>query len=137
MAVLPRLVIALAALTVAAYSVAVGDWLGLAAVVVVVFALTAWRPSWLRAELGAEVEAEPPEARAVRLAELQRWRRVLVPVAVVAVGVQAWALHGLITTGEGLGASTMLSVVAALLAAWAGVTHARIEALEDGPGAAG
>lgn len=127
---LTRLAIALAALAVAAYSVAARDWTGLAAVVVVCAAIWGWRPSWLRADVsGAGPEELALEEAAVQLVELERWRRILVPVAAVAVVVQGVALHRLLTAGEDLGASVLATVVASLLVGWAFVTQRRIERL--------
>lgn len=124
---LTRTIIAIAGIGVAVYSVASGDWWGLAAVVVVLAAIFAWRPSWLRVASG---EPELPALeRAVRLEELARWRRLLVPAAAAAVVVQGWALHRLLTTGEQLGTSVLATLVATLLTGWAVVTHVRIERL--------
>lgn len=123
-----RVVIALAGVVVASYSLWAAEWGGLAAVVVVLAAIFRWRPSWLRVEAD---KRELSEAElALRLDELYRWRRTLVPVAFVAVGVQGWALHRLLTTGTSWGVAISMAVVASLLTSLAAVTQVRISRLE-------
>ena len=67
---------------------------------------------------------------AVRLVELRRQRRVLVPAAFVALAVQTWAYYQVIVANDFWLTSILSSAVAFCFCAWAGLTQRAIERLE-------
>ena len=73
-----------------------------------------------------------PAVEGVELgATLIEARRILVPMACVAVLVNGWAYLRVITENDGWGTSVLTTLVGFAFCAWAGVTQWRIERLED------
>ena len=61
---------------------------------------------------------------AVRLDELQRWQRVLEPVALFAIAVQGWAYFHLLAMDEGYAANVVIALISTFLNVWA--LHGRV-----------
>ena len=66
----------------------------------------------------------------IQLRELERWRRGLVPCAVVSIIINGVTDRPLIVDGTGIELGFLATLVGFALCAWAGTTQVKIERLE-------
>ena len=115
-----KVLAAMTALPVAATGVATGEWLYLVYVVAVLFALFAWRPSWLG--ITPPHPFSSPSLRTLRL-----WRAVLASAAGMMLFVVGNAYVTVITHGDGLRAAVLFTLATFALLVAALLTHRRVE----------